>query len=343
VRAEPPAAPRSIAVLATHWLGDTFWALQIVPFLQRVHPAARIDLLLRANLAWLGRLWLPADRVRALRGLVSDRRREGWPRPWRIVTEARGARFDLLIDLTNTPAAALFAWAARPGFAIGAGSRRLAARPFDSWRDTAEFAGHLALRPWWVLEPAYGSHPLWPAPEARLRPVLPAGAHGGGPVLLFPGAGWPTKRWPLARFVELARRLEDEGRATELLFSPREEALANDATRALGSSARAWVTGGRAMLESLRRATAVVANDSGAAHLAAAMGVPTMALFGPTNPAICGPLGPRTRVLRARCPDRPEDARHHCRDRAGQPCERACLETLGADEVHGALIDLLAP
>jgi ADP-heptose:LPS heptosyltransferase len=341
--------PRSttIAVLATHWLGDTLWALQIIPFLRRAHPAARIELFVRADLEWLGRLWLPADRVHALRSLVSDRRREGLPRPWRILAEARRERPELLIDLTNTPAAALFTWALRPGFAIGAGSRRAVSRPFDSWRDLRAFSGHLALRPWWVIEPAYGTHPLWPPPESRLRPVLPGveRAPEDGPILFFPGAGWPTKRWPLTRFVELARRIAEEGRAVELLFAPAERAFAAEASgmNAAGKRIRARVCEGVEMLELLRRAPAVVSNDSGAAHLAAALGVPTVALFGPTNPAFCGPLGPRARVLRAACPDRPEGSRHHCGDRAGRPCDRGCLETIGADEVHRALADLLGP
>jgi ADP-heptose:LPS heptosyltransferase len=58
------------------------------------------------------------------------------------------------------------------------------------------------------------------------------------------------------------------------------------------------------MFRALRAARAVVSNDSGAAHLAAALGLPTLAFFGPTDPARCGPLGPRVGLLRADRPDR---------------------------------------
>jgi len=305
--------------LATHWLGDTFWALQIIPFLRRAHPAARLSVLVRPELTWLACLWAPADQVHALGALVSDRLREGWPRPWTIVREAarsrrRIGRPDLLVDLTNTPAAALFGRVLRPRFAIGAGARGWTAGGFDSWRRMQGFAAHLATRPWWVLEPIYRAREAWPSPEEQLRPRLPGDvtppAPGGGAVQLFPGAGWPEKRWPLERFVALATRLASEGRAVDLLFSPREAALAEESSRRIlregsrapGISVR--VTDGPQLLGALRSAHAVVSNDSGAAHLAAALGRPTLALFGPTDPARCGPLGPRVGLLRG---DRPAD------------------------------------
>jgi ADP-heptose:LPS heptosyltransferase len=283
----------------------------------------------RPELAWLAQLWVPAEQVHALRSLVSDRHREGWPRPWAIVREARraGARIgrpDLLIDLTSTPAAALFVRVLRPRFAIGAGSRRFAAGGFDSWRPMQDFSGHLAARPWWVLEPIYRSRETWPSPAGMTAPRLPidAGiermadappgpprAEDEGGVLLFPGAGWPQKRWPLARFVELGLQLASEGHPVALLFAPGEEAMAEAASGGIaptGSRARrisAGVTAGPQMLRALRGARAVVSNDSGAAHLAAALGLPTLAIFGPTNPASCGPLGPRVGLLRCDRPD----------------------------------------
>jgi ADP-heptose:LPS heptosyltransferase len=330
-------------VLATHWLGDTFWALQVVPFLREAHPGARLHVLVRPGLAWLARLWCGEAEVHELPGLVSDRRREGLPRPWRIVGAARRWRAvhgspDLLIDLTLTPAAALCAWVLRPGSAVGAGARRFARRAFDDWRPLAEFRGHLALRPWWILESRYGDAPSWPPEVVRLRPRLPVTPPAPGPrdpVLLFPGAGWPQKRWPLDRFVELAARIEREGREVRLLFAPGEEALAGEAARILPS--RVTVTAGHDMFGQLMRARAVVANDSGPAHLAAALGLPTVALFGPTHPAVCGPLGDRVTVLRTDCPERPGEGEHHCHGRPAYACERGCLATIGVASVHQAL------
>lgn len=262
---------------------------------------------MRPELAWLARLWVPAEQVHALCSLVSDRHREGWPRPWAIVREARrvggrGGRLDLLIDLTNTPAAALFIRGLRPRYAIGAGSRRWVAGGFDSWRPMQDFAAHLATRPWWVLEPVYRTREGWPSTAEQARPSVPgdAGVTGDrGAVLLFPGAGWPEKRWPLAQFVALGALLASKGDAVELLFAPGEAAMAEEAS---ATGARVRVTDGPQMLRALLAARAVVSNDSGAAHLAAALGLPTLAFFGPTDPARCGPLGPRVGLLRA---DRP--------------------------------------
>lgn len=310
----PPAAPASIAILATHWLGDTFWALQVLPFLRRRHPAARFAVCVRPELQWLAELWVPAAQVHPVSSLVSDRHREGWPRPWAIVREgqraaARIGRPDLLIDLTNTPAAALFAGRLRPRFAIGAGSRAFVAGGFHSWRPMRGFTAHLATRPWWVLEPIYGADGAWPSLEEQGRPSLPVAAGEGRSVLLFPGAGWLQKRWPLDHFIELGMRLAAEGYRAELLFAPREAELAEEAARAHRAQGRSAsrlavsVTQGPQLLSALRGARAVVANDSGAAHLAAALGLPTIAIFGPTDPARCAPLGPRVRWLRDDCSD----------------------------------------
>jgi ADP-heptose:LPS heptosyltransferase len=148
---------RRIVLVATHWLGDTFWALQTVPFLQRQHPHAVIHLLVRDSLRWLARAWLPEAQLFATRGLVSDRRRESLWRSLRLGEDLAQLRrhqppIDLLIDYTNTRATALLTLALRPARSIGAGMAS-GSRLYSSWRDARSFERHLAERPWWILAP----------------------------------------------------------------------------------------------------------------------------------------------------------------------------------------------
>lgn len=368
------ASPSRIAILATHWLGDSFWALQVAPFIAGLFPRAVINLLIRPANRWLAELWAPRDRVHEVSSLVSDRRREPWRPPWRIWMEAQRlrsalGRVDLLIDLTGTAASALLTRLLSPAWSIGIAGRRVCSISYSVSRPARAFRGHLAEKPWWLLAPAFRGCEGWPSADARRRPRLPERAkfdtsRGGSAtlpgesgisrgVLLLPGAGWPQKRWSLERFVHLAQRLHADGQEVRLLFSKAEEDLAARAAGILPgpghadvlsgpghAGIRVQVTDGPAMLRMLRSATGVVANDAGGAHLAAALGLPTVALFGPTNPRICGPLGKRVRILRTACPERPEGDQHHCHDTPAYGCPRACTETIPMEDVHAALTSL---
>ena len=156
--------------------------------------------------------------------------------------------------------------------------------------------------------------PLGPAagrvPSARLgvsdadrarRPEAWLGAGGLGPaeaVVLQPGAGSATKAWP--GFATLARRLRDAGMPVVALAGPGRrpavEALSGPGRWTEDALARDWPLPRVAALLSVARAA--VGNDSGPTHLAAAVGCPTVALFGPTDPAVWAPLGRHVRVRR---------------------------------------------
>ncbi len=357
-----------IVVLATHWLGDTFWALQIVPWLERTRRDESIHVLVRPANEWLARLWVPVGHAHAVRTLVSDRLREGVRPPWSTWGEARRLRdqlppIDLAIDLTATPAAGMFVRALGSARAIGAGGRGFTRMFYQHWQPLQDFSGHLARRPWWIIEALHGAHADWPTAEEQLRPHFPgevvrrprsqrelpdegAADPVKGSVLLFPGAGWSQKRWPLDRYVELGRELSAQGHRVLALFAESEVELLAE-TRLISQRIAPQgrlelrLTHGAEMLELLTSAPAAVANDSGAAHLAAALGVPTVVLFGPTNPAICGALGERVRVVRACCPDRPEGQQHHCLDAPGYGCGRECMRSIDVADVLSTLGDLL--
>jgi ADP-heptose:LPS heptosyltransferase len=115
------------------------------------------------------------------------------------------------------------------------------------------------------------------APEPAI-PRIRVEAEPHGALVVHPYSGSPKKNWPYERFVELSRRI------------PVEWAAGPGGVRFqdLGRLA-SWLAGARMY----------VGNDSGITHLAAAVGVPVVALFGPTDPAVWAPRGSRVRVLRA--------------------------------------------
>jgi len=112
-------------------------------------------------------------------------------------------------------------------------------------------------------------------------------------VAVHPGSGSPAKNWPAGRFAEAARRLA-EGQPWLFVRGPAEASLPVPEG---ALDARDWPL--RALAAVLSRARLFLGNDSGVAHLAAACGAPTLALFGPTDPALWSPVGPAVATLRA--------------------------------------------
>jgi len=118
-------------------------------------------------------------------------------------------------------------------------------------------------------------------------------------VLLNPGAGWGAKQWPAERYGEVAHRLAEWGYGSLVNFGPGEGVLAR-AVEATSEGAAEGISCSLSLLIALtRRARLFIGGDTGPMHLAAALGVPVVGLFGPTNPARNGPFGTRTVVLRS--------------------------------------------
>lgn len=117
--------------------------------------------------------------------------------------------------------------------------------------------------------------------------------------LLNPGAGWGAKQWPAARYGEVAQQLAQDGVKSLINYGPGEEELAK-AVEAASAGAATRITCSLTQLIALtRRASLFIAGDTGPMHLAAALGIPVVAIFGPTNPARNGPFATRSIVLRS--------------------------------------------
>ena len=119
-------------------------------------------------------------------------------------------------------------------------------------------------------------------------------------VALHPGAGSKAKRWPLARFIDLAMRLAAKQNKLLIIEGPAESGLAAQIVRELpiGAAATAKSLPLDILAAVIAQSNAFVGNDSGIAHLAAALGIPSTVIFGPTLPQHWAPLGPIVRVLR---------------------------------------------
>jgi ADP-heptose:LPS heptosyltransferase len=124
--------------------------------------------------------------------------------------------------------------------------------------------------------------------------------HGKGPILIHPGSGGREKCLPVGKFVEIAKNLSEAGRRAKFLIG--EVELERFSAQEIGQLEKAAPMGKPMkyvdLLNEINDASGFIGNDSGPGHLAGIMGCPTISLFGPTDPAVWRPLGPRVGVLR---------------------------------------------
>jgi lipopolysaccharide heptosyltransferase II len=139
----------------------------------------------------------------------------------------------------------------------------------------------------------------------------------------------PTRRWPVENFARLARVLADEGRRVLIFGGPKDAELAKEIRTAVPSCVDATPLSVGRMASVFRRCRLYVGNDSGPLHIADAMGVPTLGLFGPTDPRVQAPLsaGHTTIYKKVACSP--------CFDNGKFPdCSHIeCLRTIAVEEV----------
>ena len=287
---------KRLVILAPNWLGDAVMALPAIADVRREAPGAEISIAARAPIAALFHLVPGVRETIVLARPASIGRVASWTS---IGAELSGRGFDAALLLPNSIHSALIAYRAgipeRWGYSEGVRSRWLTrsvprhscVHQVDDYRHLVEALGF-----------RNGSRePRIEAPEsaraAADRLLVEAGWNGAAPlVALAPGAAYGgAKRWPPERFSALAAALAGDGVVCMLIGSGGDA----PSTRAVARAARVIDLVGRTDLPTLAgvltRCRALVTNDSGAMHLAAALGVPVTAVFGPTNERATAPIG----------------------------------------------------
>jgi heptosyltransferase I len=118
-------------------------------------------------------------------------------------------------------------------------------------------------------------------------------------VILNPGAGWGAKRWPAERYSAVAWELAKRGLRSIINYGPGEESLAREVETASRGSAVMMNCSITELIALTRQARSFVGGDTGPLHLAAALRIPVVAIYGPTDPARNGPFATRSVVLRS--------------------------------------------
>jgi heptosyltransferase-2 len=340
-----------IVVRGTNWVGDAVMTVPALRELRRLLPDAHITL---ATRSFAEGIFRGADFLDDL--LLYDRKPGASRSVFRKAREWRRRRFDLAVLFQNAFEAALIAWMARVPNRIGYATQRRGCLlthplPLPKWhgsRHESFYYLNIVAQLETLLHGASKILDHEPVFDLQVaadrqtegRAILHAhGVRDGSPIVaLCPGSiNSRAKRWPAERYAALADRFIEETGANVLLIGSAAEL---DVSREVSKHMRReplMLTGktdlGQAMAI-LSLVDLLVTNDTGPAHIASALGRPTLVIFGPTNPLTTRPVSPAAEIVR----HPPDCAPCMLRD---CPIDHRCMTAITPDEVFARACALL--
>jgi heptosyltransferase-2 len=322
--------PLKFCLLQTAFLGDCVLTLPLLKKIREIFPEAAVTVVTRPETAGI----FSASGLAA--EIIEDRKKtasSGLAEFRRLAGELRARGFDAAMIPHRSLRSALLAWRAgipaRVGFSSSAGSLFLTHKVPFSWL-LHDVERNLAL-----LSPLAGDLRT-PFPE--LRPGAALSAASGVKAGVNPGSAWPTKRWPAEKWGRLIKKLAERTRGRVLIVGgPGEKDWNAAIERMAGPEHCLNLTGKTSMpelMEAIRPLRVFVSNDSGPMHIASALGVPAVGVFGPTTRELgFFPYGPGNTVIETALACRP------CALHGSRECPRGhflCMRLLTVGEVFEA-------
>lgn len=339
----------NILIVKTSAIGDVIHTLPSLNTLRKAYPQARIDWLVEEAAADLIvghpalHQVLVARRKSWLRRLQSGGRLAALKEIRSFVRELREIEYDLLLDFQGLLKSSIWVALARAkrkvGFGRGMEHAECSYLFLNERIPPVDMDRHAVERELLLLE-AIGIRtdkvefdlPITDEDRRKAETLLEEqGLSGRALVAINPMTTWPTKHWESERFAQVADALAEKGLGIVMTGGPGDEA-ALDAICSMMQH-KAPNLAGRTSLRELaalfQYAHAVITTDTGPMHLAAAVGVPVVALFGPTAPWRTGPYGQRHKALRADLPCSP------CLKK--QCSTRECMKKITTEQIVAAV------
>jgi heptosyltransferase-1 len=352
--ATPRHSPARILIVRLSSMGDVIHALPGAVMLRQALPHATMGWLIEER--WAELLCArsapragPRSPERPLVDVVHSVNLKQWRRSLlspetmeRIaagLSDLRGHNYEIAIDLQGAARSAILARWSGASTTYGATQPRENLASLWYTRRILTQRPHVTEQYAEIAESVIGAQrsvpgPVFPcdaaAEQAVSHRLLDAGLNNFA--ILNPGAGWGAKQWPAERYGLVAQALAQRGIQSIINYGPREESLAHDAGKASNGSARAMSFSVGELIALTRRARLFIGGDTGPMHLAAALRIPVVALFGPTDPARNGPF--RTKNIVLRNPASPTTLTHRNEPDPG-------LQAISPGEVVSAAVRLL--
>jgi lipopolysaccharide heptosyltransferase I len=343
--------PRRLLIVRLGSMGDIIHTLPAATALRRAFPEASLGWVVEERWAEL-LCTLPEPRAgpRSPRRPLIDRVHTVNTKMWRRsllstqtweqtaagLSELRAQRYEVAVDFQGAVRSAVLARWSGAAVIYGASQPRENVASMFYTRQVITRGSHIVEQNLSLTE-AVARHPLempkieFPYDQAAEKQCGDQYEIGDF-VLLNPGAGWGAKQWPAERYGQVARRLAEDGVKSLINFGPGEEPLVRAVESASEGTARGISCSLTELIALTRRARLFIGGDTGPMHMAAALGIPVVAIFGPTDPARNGPFGTRSIILRS-----PASPTTHSRNPQPDP---GILE-IGSEEVVAAARKLL--
>lgn len=341
----PTDGMERILIRGTNWIGDVVMTLPAVASIRRTWPRAQIAVLAKPWVAEVYRLSPDVDEV-----IVFEEpgRHGGIGGKVRLAVELRQRGFDAAILLQNAIEAAILALLAAIPVRAGYNSDARGALLTHSVRRTRAIRRVHQIDYYRQMVMALGCRPAGrdvclltgEEHEDIAKGICGEfGIEGGRPLIgIAPGAAYgPAKKWFPERFAAVADRLCEARGARGILLGGRGDRQSAAAVRQNARSPLIDVSGRTDLKEAIAliaRCRLFISNDSGLMHVAGALGVPTVAVFGSTDPVATSPVGERSVVIHHDVPCGP-CLKPVC------PTDFRCMEMIGVDEVFAAALALL--
>lgn len=328
---------RHILLIKPSSLGDIVHAMPTCAAIRRAYPKARLTWLVKREWAGLVERIEGVDRVWPVESTLV-----GWLSQ---VSPLRAEQFDLVVDLQGLFRSAAIGWLSGSPLIAGFANGREGSPWFYSRSVPVPSLELHAVDRYLLVAKAVGAV-VFGTPEFHFR--LSQADHdevdrllsrsgvapGTSWVALNVSARWPTKRWPAASFAEVADRLQQEGYGAVVLIGGPDERADVAAVRGKMKTPAIDLTGATTvglLPALLSKASLLITNDSGPMHIAAAVGTPVVALFGPTSAVLTGPYGVGHQVLTGNV---------SCRPCFSRTCHNAvhleCLQMVSPEQVLAA-------
>lgn len=299
--------PKNVLITRLSAIGDCLATVPLAVDVKRIWPDCKLTWVVDCGAATLLERHAAVDRV--------VRIKKKWLKQaklWReIRSDLRAVKFDVVLDPQGLTKSAMLGWLS--GAPCRVGFNRTHAREIAPWLYTHRVTRsqrHMVdtyrelLTPWHPVDSSSGEFrmPHYAEEARRVEHQLETMKLGTQWMCINVGAGWPTKLWPPSRFAELGQIMyRQRGLKSLVVWSGEaEREAAAQVVHALGNAGVLAPSSSLTELaEWLRRAKLVVSSDTGPAHLAAAVGTPSIVLFGPTWGDECGPYGSQHRVVQS--------------------------------------------
>ena len=297
---------KSILVVKTSSLGDIIHSFPALVVLKKVFPDSEFDFLVNPQFSGL----LDYSPVPIREKIIYDRKKIGSikycvPAGIKLIRELRKRKYDLVIDFQGLLRSSIFAFfaGAVQGACGFAEPREKVSKIFYRHKFVCGSL-HAVDRNVELVNGLFGVN--YRVPDVVVPENSAVSLPDGVPekyTLLLPGARWESKCFPVSLFTDIAKELINNGRKVVLAGSRDEENACLRIAEECGGEENVYNTAGKTsmlqLFELIRKADAVVCNDSGPLHIASIMDKNIFCFFGPTNPAKTGPWNSKARVYKS--------------------------------------------